>query len=413
MAPISRDDFQVAIICALPIEYNAASLVFDQFWDDGGDRYGRARGDNNHYTTGRIGKHNVVLALLPHMGNTDAASAAASMRLSYSFLELVLLVGVCGVIPSGPEGEILLGDVIISKSVVQYDFGRQYSDRFVRKDTVEDNLSQPNKDIQGLLKSFETDRVITLLEQRTAASLQELQAKSAARQRQGKDKYKYPGTARDMLFEVDHRHKHRGSAACICCACVLDTDPVCDEALKLPCDKLGCEATHLKARERLNEKQQLEQEDNIAAQNPTLHIGAVASGDSVIKSAKHRDAIAESESIIAFEMEGAGVWKEVPCIVVKGVCDYADCHKNKGWQNFAAATAACVAKAILERYIQTDRPQDSTTSKPRQGLQGLGRMTNDGTEASSWDNVRIQFGDNNRGSQTGINHGTISNTFGR
>ncbi len=28
--------------------------------------------------------------------------------------------------------------------------------------------------------------------------------------------------------------------------------------------------------------------------------------------------------VIAFEIEGAGVWDEVPCIVDRGICDYAD-----------------------------------------------------------------------------------------
>lgn len=67
-----------------------------------------------------------------------------------------------------------------------------------------------------------------------------------------------------------------------------------------------------------------------------------------------RDRIAREEGIIAFEMEGAGIWEEIPCIIVKGVCDYADSHKNKAWQNFAAATAAAAAKALLGRYILTD-----------------------------------------------------------
>jgi hypothetical protein len=53
-------------------------------------------------------------------------------------------------------------------------------------------------------------------------------------------------------------------------------------------------------------------------------------------------------------MEGAGVWNELPC-VVKGVSDYADCHKHKLWQNFGAATAASAAKAILERCVETDQ----------------------------------------------------------
>ncbi|KAH8890224.1 purine and uridine phosphorylase [Thozetella sp. PMI_491] len=359
--PASRSDFEVAIICALPTEYNAVSLLFDQFWDDGGDTYQRHGGDYNHYTTGRIGKYNVVLALLPHMGKAEAASAAASMRSSYQALKLALLVGVCGGIPEAPTGEILLGDVIISKSVVQYDFGRQYPDRFTRKDTVEDNLGRPNKDIRGLLALFETDRGIELLEQRTATFLEQLQARANTKRRQGKDRYKYPGTAQDKLFAPNYRHKHRGSSACICNGCVNETDPVCTEALSMSCNDLGCEATHLEARQRLHDKTQLEQEGSLDAQQPFLHIGAVASSDTVLKSARHRDTIARQEGVIAFEMEGAGVWDEVPCIIVKGVCDYADSHKHKSWQDFAAATAASAAKAILERYIQTDKAGDTAT----------------------------------------------------
>jgi nucleoside phosphorylase len=72
-----------------------------------------------------------------------------------------------------------------------------------------------------------------------------------------------------------------------------------------------------------------------------------------MKSAADRDRLSREADVIAFEMEGAGVWDEVPCIVVKGVCDYADSHKHKGWQNFAAATAASASKAILERYSRT------------------------------------------------------------
>ncbi|KAI8716023.1 PNP-UDP-1 domain-containing protein [Fusarium sp. LHS14.1] len=95
----SRKDFEVAIICALRLEYNAISYLFDEFWDEDGDQYGKALGDTNHYTTGRMGNYNIVLALLQHMGKANAASAAARMRSSYSSLRLVLLIGVCGAAP--------------------------------------------------------------------------------------------------------------------------------------------------------------------------------------------------------------------------------------------------------------------------------------------------------------------------
>jgi hypothetical protein len=57
-----------------------------------------------------------------------------------------------------------------------------------------------------------------------------------------------------------------------------------------------------------------------------------------MKSGQHRDKIARKEKVIGFKMEGVGVWDNVPCIIIKGVCDYADSHKSKLWQAYAAAT---------------------------------------------------------------------------
>ncbi len=73
----------------------------------------------------------------------------------------MLLVGVCGAVPrtGGGKGEggeeILLGDVIISKTVVQYDFGRQYASILKLKDTAENSPGKLNKDIGNLLALFE------------------------------------------------------------------------------------------------------------------------------------------------------------------------------------------------------------------------------------------------------------------
>ncbi|KAF3012803.1 hypothetical protein E8E14_007171 [Neopestalotiopsis sp. 37M] len=360
--PSDRDGFTVAIICALKNEFNAVSLVFDEFWDDDEDKYGKASGDPNHYTVGRIGNHDVVLALLPHMGKVNAASAAASMRFSYRALSLALIVGVCGGVPTGQHGEVLLGDVIISSSVVQYDAGRQYPNRFERKNTQEDVFGRLNKDIQGLIRLFETDRGMKKLETRTASCLEQLQAKAASDQRIGKDRYGYPGIVEDKLFEPTYRHKHHRQARCICRECIEDADPVCNLAISSLCINLGCDETHLVRRDRLEQKQR-QQANSTFIQQPLIHIGSIASGDTVMKSAIHRDNIAQQEDVIAFEMEGAGVWDEMPCMMVKGVCDYADSHKHKGWQNFAAATAAATAKAIIERYTQTDKSMNSKRSE--------------------------------------------------
>lgn len=36
-----------------------------------------------------------------------------------------------------------------------------------------------------------------------------------------------------------------------------------------------------------------------------------------------------------------------PCLVIRGICDYTDSHKNKQWQAYAAGTAAAYAKELL------------------------------------------------------------------
>ncbi|PNP41480.1 hypothetical protein TGAMA5MH_06581 [Trichoderma gamsii] len=354
--PRHREDFQVAVICALALEYDAVSLLFDQFWDEDDEPYGRAQGDTNIYTTGKIGNHNVVLALLPSIGTAAGAGVAASFRSSYSGLKTAFLVGVCGGVPSTGQDEILLGDVVISKTVVQYSLGRQYPGAFVAKDTVGDNLGRPSKAIRTLITSFETERGRRRLRQKAGQYLKDLQR--AALEEGHRHSYQYPGVAEDKLFAATYVHKHWGLQA-YSCSCSEEKDSFCDEAAHASCTELGCNEEQLVPRRRLETKKTMEPG---YAQCPEIFIGGVASGDTVMKSGEHRDRIAKERNVIAFEMEGAGVWDEVPCIVVKGVCDYADSHKSKMWQPFAATTAAAVLKAILVQYPVTDLPSSHSSS---------------------------------------------------
>lgn len=48
-------------------------------------------------------------------------------------------------------------------------------------------------------------------------------------------------------------------------------------------------------------------------------------------------------------MEAAGLMNDFPCIVIRGICDYADSHKNKRWQPYAAAVAAAYGRELLEQ----------------------------------------------------------------
>ncbi|KAJ5346750.1 phosphorylase superfamily protein [Penicillium brevicompactum] len=363
MHPSCREDFRIAIICALPIEYDAISLVFDQFWDGSGDKFGKLPEDPNNYTTGRIGNHNVVLAMLSHIGKASAASVIASICRSYVNIRLAIVTGICGGVPlGGRDGsqEMLLGDVVISNIVVQHDFGKRYPDRFHRKDTIQSDLNKPSKELRSLLLAVTTETGLERLQQRTNDFLQELQATAVRKNR--RTQYTYPGKAEDRPFEADYRHMHHNSPSCICREWSINSDPVCVDAPFLTCDDLGCEKAHLIPRKRLQSS-----EPGIKGPPmPAIHFGPIASGDTVMKSGVERDIIAKREEVIAFEMESAGIWEEVPSIVVKGVCDYSDCHKNKNWQTFAAATAASAVKAVLERYSPREKapPNHKSPQKP-------------------------------------------------
>ncbi|WYZ43714.1 hypothetical protein EsH8_VII_000150 [Colletotrichum jinshuiense] len=346
--PRRREDFRVAVICALPLEFDVAALAFDLFWDEDKGNFA-----NGTCRTGQIGGHNAVLMILPNMGKVGAASATASLRSVYKGLRLAILTGICGGVPSpGTDQELVLGDVVISKSIVQYDLGRQYPGKFSRKDTIDERLGRPNADIRTLIAAFETHLGLTDLQRQTAQILAQIQKKAID---EGyRIQYNHPAAEDDILFEPEYLHRHRGNLDCCC-----SESEACETAQNSSCEELLCDVKHLVPRKRLEMQTKPQQEgDATGASEPRIFVGRVGSGDTVMKSGKHRDTLAKEHDIMAFEMEGAGVWDEIPCLVVKGVCDYADSHKNKKWQAFAAATSASAAKAILGYYGLNDKRSD-------------------------------------------------------
>ena len=84
--PTSRHGFEIAVICALTLEADAVEALFDIHWDENGPTFDKARGDPNAYTTGAIGRHNVVLAHMPGMGKASAAVVASNCRTSFPIL---------------------------------------------------------------------------------------------------------------------------------------------------------------------------------------------------------------------------------------------------------------------------------------------------------------------------------------
>ena len=94
-----------------------------------------------------------------------------------------------------------------------------------------------------------------------------------------------------------------------------------------------------------------------------VHYGTIASGDQVMKYATKRDEVSTKlGGVYCFEMEAAGVMNSLPCLVIRGISDYADSHKNSQWQHYAAGTAAAYARALL-RDIPADKVMETVRAE--------------------------------------------------
>lgn len=376
-----RQEIGVAVICALSWEADAVEVLCDKIYDI--HDFGMAAGDLNVYDVVQIGLHRAVILFMPAMGKSRAAASAMNCLHSFPNIRLALLTGICGGIPlTHTNSEIILGDVVISDGLVLYDFGRQFPGYFRRKDTTDDNARKPPATISAFLSKLKTRAGRERLSKRTVAHLDWLRHESPHG-----DWAIYPGVANDLLFEATYDHKHRNGD---CDECVSSTHSVCEAARNAHCTSLRCDMQRTVGRKRHSTIQ-----DNNGRQvsEPAVHFGAYASGDRVMKSGEDRDEIGRREKVIAFEMEGAGIWDNskqnlvsfslfrpvylslfrpvyfslfrcfsfvsrqasnyrfpVPTIIIKGVCDYADSHKNKDWQKYAATSAAACMKALLQDW---------------------------------------------------------------
>ncbi|KAK8048380.1 hypothetical protein PG994_010110 [Apiospora phragmitis] len=109
---LANEAYTVGWVCAISTEYVAACVFLD---DEHESPEHSAQHDNNSYTLGRMGKHNVVIAVLPRgeYGTASAASVARDMLHSFPNVRIGLMVGIGGGAPSA-KNDIRLGDIVVS-----------------------------------------------------------------------------------------------------------------------------------------------------------------------------------------------------------------------------------------------------------------------------------------------------------
>jgi nucleoside phosphorylase len=294
---LHREDYTVGWVCALPVELAAAQEMLDEEHGPP-ERYDN---DENLYHLGSIAGHNVVIVCLPagRIGNNPAAVIATQTKATFPGINFGLMVGIGGGVPNA-EVDIRLGDIVVSQpdtvfgGVVQYDSGKATLSGFERTGS----LNSPPQILLAAVASVRAN------EFRGRSRISEYIAKAP--------KFRRDKAGPDILFNAAYDHE-RGHT----------------------CE--NCDMNRQEVRQPRDSEEEL-----------VVHYGTIASGNQVIKNAAQRDSVsADLGGVLCFEMEAAGLMNTFPCLVVRGICDYADSHKNKKWQPYAAATAAAYAKEVL------------------------------------------------------------------
>ncbi|KAL2801647.1 nucleoside phosphorylase domain-containing protein [Aspergillus granulosus] len=321
MASPTLDDYTIAWICALPLEAAAARAMLDRAHPSP-----QGFSDPNAYEFGELNGHHIVIAYLPNgvYGTTSATAVVSRMCLTFRRLRYGLMVGIGGGVP-GKNNDIRLGDVVVSKpgskhsGVIQYDYGKTVQDgQFVQTGT----LNQPPHALLSHLSQVEAKQLTT-----GSNTMSEIISGVLERYPKMKENFSPPEEHTDFLFDLSYHHINKES------------------------DCAKCDKEHLVKRQPRDRKA------------PYVHYGLIASGNQVMKDSGTRDRLAKEYGILCFEMEAAGLMNELPTLVIRGICDYCDSHKQKQWQGYAALTAAAFTKVLLSILPV----QVATAAKSRHG----------------------------------------------
>ncbi|KAJ5776749.1 NACHT nucleoside triphosphatase [Penicillium nucicola] len=368
---LHHDAYTIGWVCALPKEQTAAIAMLDEEHE----ALPIPRNDHNAYTLGSICGHNVVIACLPNMGTNPAATVATTMINTFQSIRFGLMVGIGGVNPS----KVNLGDVVVSQpvadyhGVVQWDMGKlERGGQFVHTGSLNrppnallnaSNRLKSNHEMYGSKINEYLDDV-----ERKIPRL----APKYTRRECLEDPLLVPERVRRTPTEV-HFLSRLWQAIMTVVAYFLGiwaVGPVGEDNGQL-----------------------LEKAEGARSQREVkVHYGLIASGNKVIKDAQSRDSLdkAFGGHLLCVEMEAAGLMNDFPCIVIRGICDYADSGKEKSWQEYAAAVAAAYAKELLgcvqPSVVDAESSAKAILEKVQQQIDGV-QQTAVATKAAT-DSIR-------------------------
>ncbi|KXJ89928.1 nucleoside phosphorylase domain-containing protein [Microdochium bolleyi] len=314
--------YTVIWIAPLEVEAQAAIYMLDNKHNG---RFAGTHGASHVFEAGDINGHNVVIASLAEdqeYGNSSASNLVTEAKLRFERLRLYLLVGVAAGLPdleSDPPLDIRLGDVLVATSggrgraaLVAYSLVKEtkHGPELLRQGHV---LQEPTRLLMSAIGSIKRNAIYG------PGDFIDIYKDSIAGKSHSNGTFHDPGQDVDILHTVDRR---------------------------------GREVVQKRAPRRDDSRTR-------------VWYGQIGTGDTLMKEVRARDALRgrlKDDKIIGLEMEAAGVMNVLNAAVIRGVCDYADEHKNKEWQPFAAAMAASYAKAVLWQLGKgLDRPPPQQT----------------------------------------------------
>jgi nucleoside phosphorylase len=303
---LSKDEYTVGWICALPFEMAAAVVMLDEIHEDLQEH---DPSDHNSYKLGAIQNHNIVIACLPAgiYGNNPAATVSKDMLRTFMYIRFGLLVGIGGGAPS-QANDIRLGDIVVSQpsgtsgGVIQYDRGKTVQEGDFRRTG---SLNSPPFMLLTALGRMQAEY------EYRSSKIPMYISEIIEKYPKLRNSYTYQGATNDRLYQAGYEHP---PAATTC--------ELCDSSQEVMRDP---------------------RDDT----EPRIFYGNIASGNQVIKNGATRERLQKDLDVLCFEMEAAGLISNFPCLVIRGICDYSDSHKNKSWQRYAAAVAAAFTKEFL------------------------------------------------------------------
>src|SRR5580700_5853317 len=201
---LTHDDYTVACICPIGVELAPVEAMLDEMHQS----LSISR-DKNSYSLGRMGVHNVVIAVMPEIGNNSAAGVATQLLNDFTSIRFGLLVGTGGGIPGDDEDDIRLGDVVVSKptatfgGVVQFDKGKIHSNgQFERTGA----LKKPPAVLMANVQRLEAQH------RRISNQISKFLSEMFEMFPYMEEEYGYPGTEQDQLFEASYNHE--GEKSC-------------------------------------------------------------------------------------------------------------------------------------------------------------------------------------------------------